>query len=521
MTRNAELAGATLGHLIALGVRDFVVCAGARNAPLVTSLLAASESKGLRVWHHFDERTASFFGLGLARSRDEPVVVLTTSGTAAAELLPAAIEGYYEGVPLILVTADRPEWYRGSGAPQSIEQKGLYGIYAPLAIDVQRRGDLSWVVKWDRKAPLHLNVCFEEPAPNDCLVDFRTVVVPEPARRIPGQDEVDRLERFVSSRQRMVVIVGALPKSWRESVELFLNELGAPVWAEAISGLRESEVLAPQLIRQEHQVGVIRPDSVLRIGGIPSLRYWRDLETLRGIEVLSVTRQPFPGLGRDSELLLCDQFPLTRNVTQPGWVDDVTLFGRGNLDAFLDQHPKSEPAMMRALADAIPSQAMVFLGNSLPIREWNLSASVEPGHPLCFANRGANGIDGEVATFLGMSEGNAEAWGIFGDLTALYDLNAPAVLPQLDDCERRIVVMNNGGGRIFSRLPSMAGLSPEEKAVTENHHRQRFDSWASMWGMDYVSWRAGKPVPEISGKNVLIEVLLENGPTESFWKEMR
>ena len=109
MSRNSELAAATLGHLAGLGVRQFVVCAGARNAPLVTSLLAVSKAKSFKVWHHFDERTAAFFALGLSRGGSEPLAVLTTSGTAAAELLPAAIEGYYTSVPLVLVTADRPE----------------------------------------------------------------------------------------------------------------------------------------------------------------------------------------------------------------------------------------------------------------------------------------------------------------------------------------------------------------------------------------------------------------------------
>ena len=127
MTVNSRLAATTLGHLAGLGVTEFVICAGARNAPLVMSLLATCQEKGLKVYHHFDERPAAFFAMGLAKRSGHPVAVLTTSGTAVAELLPATIEAYYSGIPLILVTADRPSSVRGSGAPQAIEQPGIFG----------------------------------------------------------------------------------------------------------------------------------------------------------------------------------------------------------------------------------------------------------------------------------------------------------------------------------------------------------------------------------------------------------
>ncbi len=520
MSRNSALAGSTLGHLSGLGVQHFVVCAGARNAPLVTSLLSTSEKKGFRIWHYFDERTAAFFALGLARSRQEPVAVLTTSGTAAAELLPAAIEGYYAGVPLILVTADRPEWYRGSGAPQAIEQKGLYGVYTPVSIDVQSTRDLSWVTKWDRKAPLHLNICLEEPDPADRVSKFKTVVVPEP-KEMSHEAAGSQVAEFLSGRQRTIALLGALPESWQEPVEQFLADLGVPVWAESTSGLRESEALKGQLIRQESEINGLNPDCILRIGGVPSLRFWRDLETQRGIDVMSVVTRPFSGLARDSDWVVCEKFPEGVSTVQEGRIDRATLSDAKDLEVLLDALPKSEPAMVRSLAEVIPGDAMVFLGNSLPIREWNLVAPHEPAHPRCFANRGANGIDGEVATFLGMSQGEEEAWGIFGDLTALYDLNAPGMISQLQQGRRRIVVLNNGGGRIFSRLPSLSGLSKEDKKVTENHHRQRFESWAAMWGLGYAIWRPGKPAPEISGDTVLIEILLETVPTELFWKELK
>lgn len=177
--------------------------------------------------------------------------------------------------------------------------------------------------------------------------------------------------------------------------------------------------------------------------------------------------------------------------------------------------------MMRALSAAIPAEALVFLGNSLPIREWNLAAVDRPAHPRCYASRGANGIDGQVATFLGLAAAENESWGIFGDLTALYDLNAPALLEQLAPARRRLVVINNGGGKIFSRLPALAALPDDGKEVTENHHSRSFKPWATMWGLGYVRWEAGAPFPRIGEDQVVLEVCPDGEATEAFWSEWK
>ncbi|MEX2579459.1 MAG: 2-succinyl-5-enolpyruvyl-6-hydroxy-3-cyclohexene-1-carboxylic-acid synthase [Verrucomicrobiales bacterium] len=505
MTPNARLAAAVLGHLEGLGVEDFVVCAGARNAPLVTSLLAARKEKTRRLRHHFDERTAAFFALGLAKRKGRPVAVLTTSGTAAAELLPAAVEAYYSGIPLILVTADRPKRFRGSGAPQAIEQAGLFGLFAPLSIDVESEIDLGSVGQWHRDEPLHLNVCFEEPAANDGVGRWEAVPFHEPVPE-PGDRAAAELERFCREAGRLVVLLGELDESWRRPVEAFLKTSGIPAWAEATSGLRESAVLAGQLVRSEKGLAALEPTRILRIGGVPSLRFWRDLETLEAIEVLSVTRRNFTGLARPSEKIATAAFPQADEPIQQDWSGEPTLSSeRSVLES-------SELERVRELSRHIPPEALVFLGNSLPIREWNEAASLDPPHPRCFASRGANGIDGQVATFLGLSEGEPEAWGIFGDLTALYDLNAPALLGQSPEGKRRMVVLNNGGGRIFSRLPSLSSVSDQEKIVTENRHSWRFENWAAMWGMEYVLWRTGDDFPSTEARHAVIEIPIEEKP---------
>ena len=145
---NVELARRLIDSLREAGVRDFCVCAGSRNSPL----LAVLGESDLRLFSFIDERSAAFFALGRVKLHGAPVAVVTTSGTAVAEMLPAAIEAYYSGLPLVLVSADRPARFRGTGAPQSIEQVGIFGNYVNTSLKA-----------WSRSRPLHLNIEFDEP----------------------------------------------------------------------------------------------------------------------------------------------------------------------------------------------------------------------------------------------------------------------------------------------------------------------------------------------------------------------
>jgi 2-succinyl-5-enolpyruvyl-6-hydroxy-3-cyclohexene-1-carboxylate synthase len=150
---NLELARRLIDDVRAAGATEFCVCAGSRNSPLLV-ILSREDGQGssLRLFSFVDERSAAFFALGRAKLHGNPVAVVTTSGTAVAEMLPAAIEAYYSGIPLILISADRPARFRGTGAPQSIEQLGLFGVYAETSLE-----------GWTRKKPLHLNIEFDEP----------------------------------------------------------------------------------------------------------------------------------------------------------------------------------------------------------------------------------------------------------------------------------------------------------------------------------------------------------------------
>jgi 2-succinyl-5-enolpyruvyl-6-hydroxy-3-cyclohexene-1-carboxylate synthase len=280
-----------------------------------------------------------------------------------------------------------------------------------------------------------------------------------------------------------IVIIGGLRASDRERVRDFVLRLNAPAYAEPLSGLREDPALQSTLLWNERMLSRGPFNSVIRIGNVPTLRFWRDLdETQRDIRIINYSALPFAGHSR-GEMHSIDALP-----EGPPRGRDEAFFARdrqmaGELARILDSEPQSEPAMFRKFSREIPRGARIYLGNSLPIREWDLAATREPRDFVIEANRGANGIDGQLSTFFGWCAPDAENWCIVGDLTALYDFNAPWVVPQLD-VRFRIVIINNGGGRVFDRVASLRRMNRDlRERLVENAHTLQFDRWAAMWGI--------------------------------------
>ena len=463
---SGERATRVTEELRAAGVREFCVCSGSRNAPLL-AVLGASDA---RLFSFVDERSAAFFALGRIKLHGEPVAVVTTSGTAVAEMLPAAIEAFYSGLPLVLLTADRPARFRGTGAPQAIEQVGIFGVYAETSLE-----------EWSLARPLHLNVELEElgGAPPSGrllrrhLAGSRREIVPAGSRR------GGRLEGCAP-----LVILGGLARKHRPRVRDFVATLNAPTYAEPLSGLREDPSL-PLISAGERMIGRARFDSVIRIGNVPTLRFWRDLETL-DVPIAHFSDLPFAGLTR-GEVHPIESLPaLSGERDEDLFARDAEM--RERLDAILDDEPASELAMLRALSRELPDRARIYLGNSLPIREWDLVATRERRFEY-EANRGANGIDGQLSTFFGWCAPDRENLCVIGDLTTIYDLGAPWIVPQLD-ARFRIVIINNGGGRIFGRVASLRALdSTLRERIIENVHDVRFEHWRKMWNIDVTELR--------------------------------
>jgi 2-succinyl-5-enolpyruvyl-6-hydroxy-3-cyclohexene-1-carboxylate synthase len=439
------------------------------------------------------------------------------------------MEAFYAGLPLVLMTADRPRRFRGSGAPQAAEQFGLFGIYCRRNLDLAV-GDAWKRGLIDGAGPVHLNVCFEDP---------NRITGIDPKEAAPGHlllaASATPFFSFLSKCRHPLVIVGELAAGERDAVAEFLSLLGVPAYLEALSGLRETDLLKD--VRLHYADGVLSRaqalgypiDGILRIGNVPTHQLWRDLEGRAAhLPVVSVSHLPFSGLGRASSLchgqvpdLLLQVRAAVREKrairAASGVMAGQRLLERDReirnaLLRLLAEEPSSEPGILYHLSRAIELGAQIYLGNSLPIREWDLAATWHDRGYEISASRGLNGIDGQVSTFLGLARAGRPNWAILGDLTALYDLAGPWPLAQIDEkVSIRLVVINNGGGKIFERM------FPQPEF--QNRHEIGFAPWATLWKLPYLSdSRVPANLAVIAPARCLIEFRPDPEATRRFWQ---
>ena len=517
-----------------LGVSEFCVCAGARNAPLVVALEKLKHtpsrvggfkgeplpSDDISTRCFFDERSAAFFALGRIKSNGEkPVAVVTTSGTAVAELYPAVIEAYYTKLPLLLVTADRPPSYRHSGAPQSINQLGVFSHYAPT-FDWGLDHEVGYEVSLKSiSGPIHINISFDEPLLGEEWIENEM----KGAQGEVGwaKSEMKRVESGPHSwrhSQSPLVILGGVPEKYRADLITQLKKINRPIYAEAPSGLRERDGLCHLVIRAGSQSieaawtqGEF--DSVLRVGSVPTLSFWRELDTIRRhVSVHSVSHLPFSGLARQTESPQSFEsfFEESGFHFEWGkkWLQWDVKKSQG-LEELYERFPNSEPSMVNLLSHQIASDEMVFLGNSLPIREWDLCASFRVPHENIKTNRGVNGIDGLVSSFLGSMNSTKRNWCLLGDLSALYDLSGLWLKGREELKPFNIVVVNNGGGKIFSQIFG--------RTIFENCHQIQFKSWAELFGLEYHLFQTGLDVSQVKTRSAIIELQPDNEQSREFW----
>lgn len=468
----------------------------------------------LRCYWGFEERSTAFFALGRIKNTGKPTAIIVTSGTAVGEVLPAVMEAYYSGLPLLVISADRPKRFRGSGAPQSCEQIGIFGIYTPFIEDLEAL-DASSLQSWNQQGPAQVNLCFEEPKDLPGIpLEKRTCLVPAQT----FNDHSESLQKFIDSAQYPWVIVGELPVDERDSVEEFLLRLNAPTILEPASGLAASKPLgALKIVRRdsilENAAQCNYPiDSVLRIGGIPTLRLWRDLENLKGsIPVFSLSHLPFSGLSfgkvhQASMSSLLRGFNFSKRFAPIKWLGSERDYEQ-KLTSLYEQFPRAEQTLMHELSKKMPSKTRLYLGNSLPIRYWDQYASNHFDELTVAVNRGLNGIDGQLSTALGYAQQHQHNWIILGDLTTLYDLSAPWFLEQLLETNVQIVVFNNSGGKIFAPM--------FKNPAFQNKHQIQFKSFAEMWKLDYALW---EQIPDevVSPKSRIIEIVPDADQTRAF-----
>ena len=498
---------AALRLLAALGVAHWVVCPGSRSGPLATALgLLVAAGRGC-LHTAIDERSAAFFALGLALASGEPAAVITTSGSAVANLLPAAVEADYGGVPLLLLTADRPQRLKGCGANQTVNQEcflapcvrwlgqgaaaGLAAMH-PTELEalaatalVHCRGGAG-----QAPGPVHLNLPFEEPLHADGAAlrqrAAALALAAPPTASVEGEltlglvrldAEVDGLDLDRPG----LVVAGPWrghPRAWPGFVEAlgrWQRRTGWPVLADGLSGLRGCPEL--ELVTGYDLVGAQLPDplaaslaglQVLRLGPLPaSRRLLSLLEACGGRQVLVSEGDPRPldPLGRCGPSRCAGlegwlaQLPAASLVGEPAPECRQLAVAWRDLEQRLQgllqqQLPEvwGEPALARWLAHRLPPGLPVVLANSSPVRDWeSFMGNAGPARRL-LGCRGASGIDGTLSIACGVAEASGQAVLVSGDLALLHDSNGWLWHRQLAG-RLLVLLIDNGGGGIFEQLP--------------------------------------------------------------------
>lgn len=518
--KNFELVEIVFETLKKMNVSEIIICAGARNSPFVSAL----ENYNFTTTSYFEERSAAFYALGRIKESNLPVAVITTSGTAVAELLPAVIEAYYQNLPLVIVSADRPQSYRGTGAPQSIEQKNIFSQYVQNCFDWDVYTH-EFKINYRTYLPLHFNVCFDEPLIDGVFhghsenINKNKVAVHKIEKN--NQHDLDQIKLILSQINRPILVISEIAISLRPQVIHFIKSHKIPFYAEYLSGLKNCPDIIDFQIQSTDQIltgsfkkGIFK--SVIRLGSIPTLRLWRDLEfEFKDIPVLSVTDKNFTGLSRPSYIISSEQFFQMR-LNADSWcgqkstydLDKRLQFEKINL---IKLNVQSEQSFINKLSNMIAEQPL-YIGNSLPIRLWDLISTANQIQQPTYANRGANGIDGQISTYLGWSLNFEISWCLVGDLTALYDLASLGLSGRSN--KKRIIIMNNGGGQIFSRLFG------NKKYL--NQQNVNFEGWANLWNWDYIKITSVYEFENIanhSSRQLIVECLPDQQQTDNFWTQ--
>lgn len=449
------LAASLVSGLLRSGVSQAVLAPGSRNAPLAFAAQQAAQDGRLDLHTRIDERTGAFLALGLAKSSRRPVPVITTSGTAAANLHPAMLEASHAGVGLVAVTADRPARLRGTLANQTTEQVGLFGTAAP-AFDVADIADLgAAMTAVASPGPAHLNVQFEEP-----LVGVPELgAVPssaEPVAPVPMTPEPE--SRPLPLGPRTVVVAG---DDSGPAARRLAEKAGWPLLAEPSSGARTgSHAIRCYRLLLDGELGAEIQRVV--VFGAPTLsRPVQRLLARPGVEVIAATargrwsKRPHPvALEHDGAFAV-------ERADEPGWLrrwreQDAVLAER--LDQRIAAEGELTPYDVAAgVHAALPAGGLLVVGASNPIRDLDLMAGAYPvgERRMVLANRGLAGIDGTLSTAIGAALGrphSTRALAYLGDVTFLHDLTALVIGPGERLPDVSIVVANDDGGSIFATL---------------------------------------------------------------------
>ena len=510
-----------------MGLFHVVVCPGSRSTPLALALAARTD---IKVWMHVDERSAAFFALGIAKRSGQPVALLCTSGTAAANFYPAIVEANLTHVPLLVLTADRPPELRDCGAPQAIDQNRLYGQhvkwFADVALPEASDAALGYIRSIADRAiatareipagPVHLNMPFREPlvpvsqplpdARNNAAWYGRPNAAPythvgslQLAPPLP-HDIADIIARCRTAPHGLIIVGPQEDAALVDSVQQVATLLGYPILADPLSQFRSiGKGEQPNIItsydaflRIEACVERAEPQIIIRFGAMPTAKPVLQLiQRFPDCPVIVIDgsvdwdepTHTAAQLIHASPTDCCHQMiaklqeqPLsTIDVNWIAWWQQTEAVTRQALANAI--HEMSEPfegRVYQELATLLPADTALCIGNSMPVRDLDTFMGQTDQPLTIYGNRGANGIDGIISTAAGISaiQGDRPTLLVIGDLSFYHDMNG-LLATKLHHLNVTIIVINNDGGGIFSFL---------SQAAYPDHFEQLF---GTPLGLDY------------------------------------
>ena len=529
-------AGLLVEELVRNGIDTFCIAPGSRSAPLV---VAAARHRQARAIVHYDERGAAFHALGHARAAGAPAAVVTTSGSALANVWPAVVEASLERVPLLVLSGDRPPELQDAGANQTMDQVRFFRGYAEWSATLpcpSRSVDPSVVLTTVDQAVsrcrgpsggvVHLNCMFREPlAPTDEGEDPEPCLAPLEAWRAgerpytryesapagPSREALDRLAALAGRRPRGILVAGRLadPAARRAAADLAVS-LGWPLLPDVTSGLRldgrpgNSVPYHDTLLASETFMRRRRIEAVIHLGGrLTSRRLMDHLEAVRPKDYVVVDDHPHrqDPIHRATQRLRLPVAAFCESMRErvgeavgqaasdadwlAGWRQASERVGRGFAECFTRDRGLNEPKVAWLVSRRMGAGEGLFLASSMPVRDMDSFGCPrldEP--PAVAANRGASGVDGAIATAAGFARGLGRPTTLLvGDMAFLHDLNSLGLARDLRT-PLVVVILNNDGGGIFSFLP-IAGFPDVFERYFAAPHGMTFEHAAALFGAAY------------------------------------
>jgi 2-succinyl-5-enolpyruvyl-6-hydroxy-3-cyclohexene-1-carboxylate synthase len=487
---------ALISELVKNGVEHAVISPGSRSTPI--SLLLAEE-EDIKLHVHIDERSAAFFALGIAKASKKPTVLVCTSGTAAANYFPAIVEAKISRIPLIVLTADRPHELRDVGAPQAIDQLDLYGKHVKWFMEMSTPDNSPGMIRYAKtvgaravamakqhpSGPVHVNIPLREPLIPDLNnleryrsedQETRTIQIKTGEFTIHDSYFHDLAASLEAEEERKgIIICGEIDKEdFSLKILQLAEKAGFPIIADPLSQLRSKSADKDVVIdtydtflRNERIKSLLKPDIVIRFGSMPISKpltiFLRENEKAKQIVIDGGSGYRDPNQ-LTTEMVYCEEgyfceqlssfvSPCSINHYLNKWIE-INEKTKKELTKTAEIKEMSEAKLFHSLGEMIPNKAVLFVGNSMPIRDLDTFFHKQKKQVTIIANRGANGIDGTISTALGVGVIKQPLFLIVGDLTFFHDLNG-LILSELYQLPITVILINNNGGGIFSFLPQV------------------------------------------------------------------